>query len=164
MFNDALLWERVGVRQIVDFAVYASDLEYLDPDDAPVRELYVSSCAIEEIQQWSAPARDQLIAEMVQFLVGGPVIWGDPKSGNHMKPLDPSLRFAEFKVRQRPQTRLFGAFVRQDAFVAHMAALRTEAPAQDALLKSWIDLWGEDADRMDFAEPENLLTNLVAKV
>jgi hypothetical protein len=159
MFNDALLWERVGVGEIVDFARHAGDQGYLDPDDVPVRELFLARAVLEEMNGWADEAYEKMIAEMVQFVTGGLVTWGSPRRGNHIKPLNTQLRFSEFKVRERPQTRLFGAFVRQDVFVGHHASLRSETPTQDHLADRWREVWGEDIARLELDDPEQLLTN-----
>lgn len=164
MFNDADLWDRVGNGALVDFSTYADDQGLLDPDDKIVRDLFVTAEALREVLSWEQIARDQMLAEMVQFIVGAPVRWGDPRKGSHLKPLDPATRWVEFKVRPRPQTRLFGGFVRKDYFVSTHASTRdaVNALSLETVHRSWIVLWGEDVSRLECDDPAHVLTNYVS--
>lgn len=163
MFNDAELWERVGNGSIIDFSTYAADMDLLDTDDVVHRELYLAKDALAEIESWPEAPRSAMFAELLQFMTGALVTWGDPKTGNHMKPLDPVGRWCEFKVRQSPQTRLFGAFIRQDAFLGLKASFRAsiETDNQDILATKWLELWAEDAHRKPIDDPDDVLTNYV---
>lgn len=161
MFIDDDLWDRVAKGTIVDFSTYAGDVGLLDPDDRVAREVYLRSAIINDIESWPDRARDAILAELVQFLTGAIVMWGSPKDGNHIKPLDPVQKWVEFKVRQTPQTRLFGAFGRHDLFVGVRAQLREKVPknCQELLANEWNELWGNDMYRHPVDDPNALMSN-----
>lgn len=161
MFIDDDLWDRVANGAVVDFYTYASNAGLLDPDDRSMRQLYLTASVVPEIEAWPDSARSAMLAELVQFITGGAIAWGNPRDGNHMKPLDPAQRWVEFKVRQAPQTRLFGAFGRSDLFVGVKAQLRAKVAKdyQETLAVAWRQLWGHDMYRHPVDDPGAVLSN-----
>lgn len=161
MFNHADIYEREANGGLKDFARIAEDMSLLDEDEAPQRFLWLTETVLAEIEAWEKDCMLGAFAEMVNYLIGGPVLWGDLREGNHLKPLNPLTGWVEFKVRTSPQVRIYGAFVDVDHFIAVHACLRKDQPEDldEHLASSWTACWGDDAHRVKGGAPSDAVTN-----
>lgn len=153
------LMSRKGFGAVQDFCEIAHDLDLLDIDQSPEREIFITTDALKVLDEWDAMLKNAVLAEFLLFLTNEVLLWGDLRHGNHLKPLDPALRWVEFKIRTSPQVRIFGAFVQQNFFIAISSDYRNAVPTSDELLAKWVSLWGDDAYRMPIDDVDALLTN-----
>jgi hypothetical protein len=153
------LMSRKGFGVVKDFCEIAHELQLLDHDEEPIRDIYITTSAWDDLGLWPSTLQEAAITEFQNFLTGEILFWGDLRHGNHLKPLDPSFGWVEFKIRTDPQVRVYGAFLSRDFFLAISADYRKTPPTAHELQIKWEAFWGEDAFRMGIQTPDDLMTN-----
>ncbi|WP_116654393.1 hypothetical protein [Pelagibacterium sediminicola] len=160
MFSFADVQDCIDYGRLLDFTRLAEGLELFDRDQVPKRFLHISVECWDEVEAWSEDLHSGAIAELLNFLLGETMSWGDMRDGNHLKPLNPQTRWVEFKNRTSPQTRLYGGFVDIDHFIVMHACFRNDQPDLDVFLgERWITLWGQNLERLPIEDPSSVLTN-----